>query len=589
MANKVAAGQPFRPSARQWNDFVDAARTLQNSELNQGFDVDLPEHSQTKILIKNESGAALRRFSIVALGEPWKTPDEDLPQFKRQIVFRGVAPLYDECTEPKNPFAILLEPLQPGGVGEAVIAGVSVAQVNVVREFDPFAEVEPGNLTSLRSVPHGRTRILWKEPGTGLKWCVVRISDRPRFAVFELPSRGWQTGQSPAEPDGWAKMPGCKPVFYFGDDATYVADGSEEPETVWHLAGYPPKERSDVIALHTSTGLWPQRFGEKDWVWCFWNDHECRWQILASYEDHWRFQLLEPLPRCGSALAKLVLFDGVYCPVDLTFTVVDSIGIVWPDDQGGSSGGPVVIPAGTYGIAKHFADSDQWEVLVLGEGCCPKSSSSSPSSRSPSSSSSPSSPTSSPSSSDSSQLSSPPSSQSPSPSPPSSLPSDSSQSPSSKPSEPSTSPPSEQPPSQTSGQSDKSTAIVPASWSPTGYTALFIAEMPEVRFDDVMSATVTNSDTLLPIDPKYLEVCEPGSVQVCGCVPDVPVLVGAAVVTDQVRLRLGARGDDQPVSVTIRLTGIRKGFHDHRLPDRTEEQFLANEAFIRSAYPGATQ
>ena len=94
---------------------------------------------------------------------------------------------------------------------------------------------------------------------------------------------------------------------------------------------------------------------------------------------------------------------------------------------------------------------------------------------------------------------------------------------------PSTSPPSEQPPSQTSGQLDKSTAIVPASWSPTGYTALFIAEMPEVRFDDVMTASVIDSESLLEIDPKYLEVCEPGSVRVCGCVPDLPVLVGATV------------------------------------------------------------
>jgi len=130
---------------------------------------------------------------------------------------------------------------------------------------------------------------------------------------------------------------------------------------------------------------------------------------------------------------------------------------------------------------------------------------------------------------------------------------------------------------------------VPASWCPTGYTALFIAEMPEVRFDDVMTATVTDRETLLAIDPKYLEVCEPGSVQVCGCVPDLPVLVGATVVDGQIRVRIGARDDDQPVTLTIRLTGIRKGFHGQRFPDRTEAQFVANEAFIRSAYPGATK
>ena len=138
-------------------------------------------------------------------------------------------------------------------------------------------------------------------------------------------------------------------------------------------------------------------------------------------------------------------------------------------------------------------------------------------------------------------------------------------------------------------QSEKSTAIVPASWSPTGYTALFIHEMPEVRFDDVLTVTVTDDDTLISIDPQFLDVCEPGSVQVCGCVLDLPIPVGAVVENDAVRVRLGARGSDQSVNLVIRLTGIRKGFSSQRFPNRTEEQFLANEAFIRSAYPGGNE
>jgi hypothetical protein len=110
-----------------------------------------------------------------------------------------------------------------------------------------------------------------------------------------------------------------------------------------------------------------------------------------------------------------------------------------------------------------------------------------------------------------------------------------------------------------------------------------------VRFDDVMTATVVQDETLLTIDPKFIEVCEPGSVQVCGCVPDLAVPVGATVENDTLRVRLGVREDDHPVTLTIRLTGIRKGFRSQRFPNRTEAQFLANEEFIRSAYPGATK
>ena len=93
-------------------------------------------------------------------------------------------------------------------------------------------------------------------------------------------------------------------------------------------------------------------------------------------------------------------------------------------------------------------------------------------------------------------------------------------------------------------------------------------------------------DTYVPIDPKFLEVCEAESVQVCGCTPDVPVLIGAVVEGGKVRVRIEKADSNQIVQVVIRLTGIRKGFRGLRFPDRTRAQFEANERFIRSAYPG---
>jgi hypothetical protein len=131
--------------------------------------------------------------------------------------------------------------------------------------------------------------------------------------------------------------------------------------------------------------------------------------------------------------------------------------------------------------------------------------------------------------------------------------------------------------------SNKSTAIVPASWSPTGYTALFIAEGPEVRFDDVIVEWTQQKNTAIAIDPKFLEVCEPDSVEVCGCVANVPVTVGAMVNGTNVEVSF-SRQTKKCVRLVIRLTGIRKGFKGMRFEDRTAEQFRKNEAFINSAY-----
>jgi len=35
----------------------------------------------------------------------------------------------------------------------------------------------------------------------------------------------------------------------------------------------------------------------------------------------------------------------------------------------------------------------------------------------------------------------------------------------------------------------------------------------------------------------------------------------------------------------LKLTGTRKGFKDFDMPERSKEQFIANERFINSAYP----
>lgn len=135
------------------------------------------------------------------------------------------------------------------------------------------------------------------------------------------------------------------------------------------------------------------------------------------------------------------------------------------------------------------------------------------------------------------------------------------------------------------GSSSKSTAIVPASWSPDGYTALFIAESPEVRFDDVLTAELPQEDTTIPIDPKFIEVCGQGSIEVVGHSVDKPIPVGLKVNTKgSVEVAFSEQDAGSQLRLIVRLSGIRQGFVGHRFPNRTKEQFDANERFINSAY-----
>ena len=132
--------------------------------------------------------------------------------------------------------------------------------------------------------------------------------------------------------------------------------------------------------------------------------------------------------------------------------------------------------------------------------------------------------------------------------------------------------------------SGKDTAIVPAPWSSTGYAALFVMEAPEVRFDDIIRADIAGRVTRVPMDPRFVAVCEPYSISCCGCSVDRPGPAGIEVLRDAVIITVSRWPWARPRVVTMRLTGIRKGFKTLRFPSRTGKQFLENEAFINSAY-----
>ena len=138
-------------------------------------------------------------------------------------------------------------------------------------------------------------------------------------------------------------------------------------------------------------------------------------------------------------------------------------------------------------------------------------------------------------------------------------------------------------PSPSPGGGSKSTAIVPASWTPDGYAAWFVTESPEVRFEDYWVIRVYRQAVDVPIEPHYLEGCEPGTVLVLASV-DTLVLVAASIRGNKIHIEVDEDLPKDGIVVTLHLVAVRKGFKGLRLPNRTQAQFEANERFIRSAY-----
>ena len=134
--------------------------------------------------------------------------------------------------------------------------------------------------------------------------------------------------------------------------------------------------------------------------------------------------------------------------------------------------------------------------------------------------------------------------------------------------------------------SDKSTAIVPMGWHDKGYGALFTMESNEVLFEFVMrDVPVVGPKTVTRIDDRFLAVCEPDSMAITGVAGDRAGSVGAVVEKNNVVLSAWPLSFLRPNKVTLKLTGVRKGFKHLDMPERSREQFIANEKFINSAYP----
>jgi len=143
--------------------------------------------------------------------------------------------------------------------------------------------------------------------------------------------------------------------------------------------------------------------------------------------------------------------------------------------------------------------------------------------------------------------------------------------------------------SSTSGSdsgSDKSTAIVPMDWHDKGYGALFTMESNEVLFEFVMrNVPITGMQTKARIDDRFLAVCELGSMVITGITGDRAGSVGAVIEENEVVLSAWPLSFLRPTKVTLKLTGVRRGFKHLDMPERSRAQFEANEKFINSAYP----
>lgn len=165
----VQPGDDLRISAQFYNDVVDSVYSTTRG----GGPPAFRRETSVEILIRNDSGADVDQFAILAVGDPIITPTANLDEFKRRKVVSGDTPTATSV------IAVTQEPIPDGGIGRAVVAGLTQVKLNVVDASHEYCS--PTTVTSdLTTGVNGEHRILFKETGTGSKWGFVLLGDRSR-------------------------------------------------------------------------------------------------------------------------------------------------------------------------------------------------------------------------------------------------------------------------------------------------------------------------------------------------------------------------------------------------------------------------
>jgi len=115
---------------------------------------------------------------------------------------------------------------------------------------------------------------------------------------------------------------------------------------------------------------------------------------------------------------------------------------------------------------------------------------------------------------------------------------------------------------------------------PKEYAGLVCVEAPDVRFEDIIRTHVGRDGVAdVEIDPTFIEVCEPGSIQVISTQAEAPVVFGAYVAAGRVMLRSDKPIETGHTAVVIKISGIRKGRSGVRFPRFTRDEFNRNTRF----------
>jgi len=171
---RVRSGDKLTVPADAWNAMLDAAEANMHRQF--GGEPPVPPSRKT-VKIYNDSGSDADQLDVLGVDEPLIFPDDNLAEFKRQVLL--------SCSTPaagthEGKFVILAEPIPDGAIGDAWAFGVRPVLIDVADPDHEYAEIDDGETDHLTTAAAGSAQVLWRESGsTGEKYALIRFGNTP--------------------------------------------------------------------------------------------------------------------------------------------------------------------------------------------------------------------------------------------------------------------------------------------------------------------------------------------------------------------------------------------------------------------------
>ena len=130
-----------------------------------------PPPPSTAPRIRNDSVDDLEIYGVLGVDGVIGAPDQS--SMSNPKIY-GSKPFFS--ADHVGNFAVLLEPCESGKFARCAISGSVVAQVDITNANHLWCDVHDGVSANLKSYPQASARILHKEAGTGVKWCLINLA-----------------------------------------------------------------------------------------------------------------------------------------------------------------------------------------------------------------------------------------------------------------------------------------------------------------------------------------------------------------------------------------------------------------------------